>query len=70
LGSHGDPKLAEEALDQTLKDLGLEYLDLYLMHWPVGRGKDSQKTHLDYVEVALHFPLPCAETNNLRPGNP
>jgi diketogulonate reductase-like aldo/keto reductase len=61
LGSHGDPELAEEALDQTLKDLGLEYLDLYLMHWPVGIEKSSKKTHLDYVAVTLQVRLHCTQ---------
>lgn len=29
-----DPKDVEPALDASLKDLGTDYVDLYLMHWP------------------------------------
>nr|XP_036579315.1 aldehyde reductase [Colletotrichum truncatum]KAF6786862.1 aldehyde reductase [Colletotrichum truncatum] len=37
------PENVEAALDETLKELELDYLDLYLIHWPVAFNKKGDE---------------------------
>ncbi|KAI4140283.1 MAG: hypothetical protein LQ341_003903 [Variospora aurantia] len=60
---HHNPNLVGEALDQALSDLGLDYLDLWLMHWPVASSADGTK--LDYLH-AWHAMERLHHTNKLR----
>lgn len=45
------PNKVEEGLNTTLKDLGLDYLDLFLMHWPVGSDPKSGDLKYDYIKT-------------------
>ncbi|KAI9849495.1 MAG: hypothetical protein M1837_004115 [Sclerophora amabilis] len=76
------PDDVEPALDASLKDLGLDYLDLYLMHWPSAfqRGdsmvpKDSNGKTItsgtDYVDTykALEKTLKSGKTKAIGISN-
>ena len=63
-----DPATVESALDDTLAELELNYLDLYLIHWPVnfGPGKDPHSDLFpatsDPNEVYIDNSVPNSET--------
>ncbi|BFG06195.1 aldo-keto reductase family 1 member B1 [Drosophila madeirensis] len=58
-GIHHDPELVERAFRLSLSNLGLEYIDLYLMHLPIGQKfhNDSnvhgtlELTDVDYLDT-------------------
>lgn len=49
--THHAPHLVPIALDQTLKDLDLDYIDLYHMHWPVASSPSTSATQIDYIST-------------------
>lgn len=55
------PQDVKPAIEQTLKDLQLDYLDLYLMHWPVAQTKGTAmpKNDADWIPLSE---APLAET--------
>lgn len=43
------PSQVEAAIDQSLADLGLAYLDLYHMHWPVAQSPTTGANTISYI---------------------
>jgi diketogulonate reductase-like aldo/keto reductase len=54
------PDAVERALDETLGNLGVDYLDMYLMHWPIAyRGTETDSNGKPVIDDALTAnPLP------------
>jgi len=55
--THHHPNDVEEAIAKTLTDLQLEYLDLYLIHWPIAQQKiaptDGGSKYIPIKEMPL-----------------
>ncbi|KAK0637014.1 NADP-dependent oxidoreductase domain-containing protein [Bombardia bombarda] len=43
-----DHKCVPEAIDDSLKNLGTSYVDLYLMHWPCSLNPDTKQAYDDW----------------------
>lgn len=65
------PEDVEPALRQSLTNLGLEYLDLFLMHWPFAFERQHQKTNIihpvDFSKKVTHYSILKNKTKQRTP---
>ncbi|KAG5683451.1 hypothetical protein PVAND_012730 [Polypedilum vanderplanki] len=57
-----DPKDVRGALEHTLKQLNLDYLDLYLMHWPICYQKSTELFPKNEAGEILHANFDILDT--------
>ena len=50
-----DPSFVSQAIKQVLKDLQLDYLDLYLVHWPLVQGQKPGPKVDPPVQVSFYL---------------
>jgi len=61
--THHHPDHVKDALNRTLKDLQTDYLDLYLVHWPVSFKNSNEILPLDPVTKRVRLTdVPTADT--------
>lgn len=56
------PDLVRGALEQTLKDLKLDYVDLYLIHWPMAYKEDGPLFPADEAGKTLYSDVDYVDT--------
>ncbi|XP_046974879.1 aldo-keto reductase AKR2E4-like isoform X1 [Vanessa cardui] len=49
--THHKREQVVKALNESLQKMGLNYVDLYLMHWPIGLNEDYSHSDVDYMET-------------------
>lgn len=59
--SQKDHGRVEEALDTSLAKLGVDYVDLYLMHWPMAFDEAGSRAATHARGPSLTSPLPDRE---------